>query len=150
MTASIRPATADDVATIAEFNARLAMETEGKRLEPDVVHSGVRRAIETDRGATYVVADEGDEVVGQLMFTREWSDWRDGMIWWLQSVYVRDDRRGRGVFRSLLEHVVDRAKKDPDVCMLRLCVEVENRAAQQTYRRMAFREVGYRVYERDV
>lgn len=150
MPITIRTPTLDDAALMADFNCRLVEETETYRLDPAVALSGVRRAIETDRGLTYFLAEVDGDAAGQTMVTREWSDWRDGMIWWVGSVYVDPQFRGRGVFRSLLEHVARAAAADPDVCLLRLYVETHNEAARATYNRLGFEELDYRVYERSL
>ena len=144
----IRRPTPDDAATIADFNCRLCAETEDYRLDPEVCLRGTRRAIEQDRGVTYFVAEADGRVVGQVMFFSEWSDWRDGEMWWLGSVYVHPDHRGRGVFRRLMNHVASLAEADPDVRLLRLYVETDNEAARATYGRLGFQELPYRVYER--
>ena len=95
-TIEIRPARADDAAMIAEFNARMAHETEALTLDRAILDAGVRAALADPNKARYFVADAGGKVVGQLMITLEWSDWRNGEIWWIQSVYVHVDYRGRG------------------------------------------------------
>src|SRR5438067_1889723 len=98
MPVRIRPATSADVAVVAEYNRLLALESEGKSLDPVLLQPGVAAALSDPRKALYFVAEEAGEVVGQLMITFEWSDWRNGWIWWIQSVYVRSSWRGRGVF----------------------------------------------------
>jgi ribosomal protein S18 acetylase RimI-like enzyme len=93
------------------------------------------------------VAEFDDSTIGQLMVTREWSDWRDGWIWWIQSVYVPADHRNQGVFRELLQHVTDAAVADPDVVGIRLYVENDNQSAQAVYARSGFVDPNYRVLE---
>jgi ribosomal protein S18 acetylase RimI-like enzyme len=88
-------------------------------------------------------------VVGQLMITYEWSDWRNGLFWWIQSVYVDPAWRRRGVFRSMHEAVVSQAKADRKVCGIRLYVEQENETAQAVYQRLGLSLSGYKVYEQD-
>jgi GNAT superfamily N-acetyltransferase len=143
----IRPAHPDDWPTIVEFNRRLAEETEGLCLDMATLESGVRAALGDPGKARYFVADAGSELLGQIMHTWEWSDWRNGMIWWLQSVYVRPEARGQGVFRRLFEHVRGLARTDPDAVGLRLYVERENVKALEVYRRLGFRPAGYEVQE---
>jgi GNAT superfamily N-acetyltransferase len=147
-TFSIRPAEPRDVDAIAGFNVRLAAETEHLSLDLATVRSGVARGLSR---AVYLVAtaDVTGEVVGQLMLTREWSDWRDADIWWLQSVYVRQDWRGRRVFASLLERAAQLAQLERVAC-LRLYVEKQNAVAQEVYRRLRFHDAGYVVMERDL
>ena len=143
----IRRAIPDDWRTIAEFNIRLAEETEDKQLDRQTVENGVRRLLADASRGIYYLAIQADQVIGQLMHTREWSDWRDGDLWWLQSVYVHPAFRRQGVFRALLQRLRDEAAVDPDVVGLRLYVEVENLRAQTTYRDLEFRTPGYLVME---
>jgi len=149
----IRPATRDDVDTIIEFNRAMALETESRRLDLATLRTGTLAILESPEYGFYVVAElpEGrrHKPVGQLMITYEWSDWRNGVFWWIQSVYVDPDQRGRGVFRALHNHVFLKAKADPRVCGLRLYVERENRRAQTVYQRVGFCPSVYRVFEQD-
>lgn len=144
----IRPAKLDDVSAIVDFNRRLAIETEDKVLELETLERGVRAGILDASRARYFVAEQDREVVGQVMLTLEWSDWRNGEVWWFQSVYVHPEHRRRGVFRKLFEHVRRTAESTPGVVGLRLYVENENEIAQQTYRELGLVEGGYRVMER--
>ncbi|MFC1758833.1 GNAT family N-acetyltransferase [Planctomycetota bacterium] len=144
----IRAATNDDCQTLADFNGALASETEDHALDAGVVLSGVRRGLELAPDVQYYVAEVDREVIGQLMVTREWSDWRDGWIWWIQSVYVQADHRGSGVFRNLLQHVTDFAVAESDVVGIRLYVENANERAQEVYARSGFVDPNYRVLER--
>jgi GNAT superfamily N-acetyltransferase len=144
---TIRPAVAEDCATIAEFNCRIAEETEGKTLVSETIRAGVAALLADPAKGRYFLACDGDDVVGQLMHTREWSDWRNGDLWWLQSVYVRAEYRGRGVFRRLYEHVRSLAEGDPKVAGIRLYVERDNAAAQSVYARMGMKQAGYFVME---
>ena len=142
-----RLAVADDAATLAGFNQAMALETEGKVLGDGVVRPGVE-AVLCDAGhGFYVVADIGREVVGSLLVTFEWSDWRNGRIWWIQSVYVRPGHRRRGVYRALHEFVRARARSTGGVVGLRLYVERDNSAAQRTYAALGMHETPYLVYE---
>ncbi len=145
----IRDATPADAALIAEFNRRLAWETESKRLDAEVLARGVQLALEKPDCCRYFLAESGGQVVGQTMLTYEWSDWRAGRFWWIQSVYVVAEQRGRGVFRALFEHVRGLARSTPDVCGLRLYVEHQNAAAQTTYRRLGMSPSGHLLYEFD-
>ena len=122
--------------------ACLALESEHRHLDPVVLAAGVATALADPDRAHYILAEEAGEVVGQVMLTREWSDWRNGWIWWLQSVYVRADFRRRGVFRLLFEHVEERIGRDPTVLGLRLYVEHENKVAQETYAHLGMDESG--------
>ncbi len=136
-----------DLETIADFNVRLAWESERLRLEPERVREGVRRVLEGQAEALYFVAVAGSEIAGQLMLTREWSDWRNGWFFWVQSVYVATAHRKQGAFRLLLAHARDYVTARPDGVGLRLYVEEHNTAAQETYARLGLKTTGYRVME---
>jgi ribosomal protein S18 acetylase RimI-like enzyme len=143
----VREARPGDLETISGFNAAMALETEDKTLKPEIVTSGVRRALADPGKGRYFLAEIGDKVVGQLMFTLEWSDWRDGWIWWIQSVYVDPEYRGRGVFSRLYACLVEAATGSKDVRGLRLYVESGNARAQRVYRALGMRPAGYQVME---
>lgn len=145
----IRDALSADLDLIVGFNARLAAETEDKTLERAVLESGVRSALADHARLRYWIAElaETAEPVGQSAVSREWSDWRDGWIWWLQSVYVRPEARGRGVFRSLYAHIRTLARQDRDVVGLRLYVERANERARSIYGSLGMSDGGYLVYE---
>ena len=148
MAIAIRRATPLDQTVIAEFNQLMALETEGKELDRDIVSAGVEAALKDPTKAWYFLAHEGEEVVGQLMITFEWSDWRNGWIWWIQSVYVRSDTRRRGVFRALFDHIRTAAVQTPGIAGIRLYVEQDNEIAQRTYERLGLDATGYLVMER--
>ncbi len=143
----IRPAHEDDWPTITEFNIRLAAETESKLLDPVTVEAGVQALLKDARKGRYFLACVEDRIIGQLMHTFEWSDWRNGEIWWLQSVYVHPDFRRQGVFGRLNTHLEKLASEAPGVVGLRLYVELQNEQAQQTYLSLGMTEPGYRVME---
>jgi ribosomal protein S18 acetylase RimI-like enzyme len=145
---TVRPAISGDLELIVDFNSRLAVETEGKALDPGVLTRGVRSALADPNRATYWIAEHDGRPVGQLMITLEWSDWRDGWLWWIQSVYVRAEARRLGVFRALYQHVVKQAVERGDVAGIRLYVERHNTAAQATYHRLGMCDAGYLVLER--
>jgi|SRR5215831_21058022 len=146
---SVRPATLLDSATIADFNSRMALETEHRRLDPERVSNGVVALLkDASKGAYFVAASDG-RIVGQLLITFEWSDWRNGTFWWIQSVYVAEGFRGRGVFRALFQHIQEMAKQTPAVCGLRLYVEAENEGARDTYARLGMKRTSYEIFETD-
>ena len=145
----IRDATAADAATIAEFNRLLALESEQKTLDRPTLERGVRRALARPELCRYFLAESAGRIVGQTMLTYEWSDWRAGVFWWIQSVYVVAEHRGRGVFRALFEHIENLARSTPEVCGLRLYVEEHNAPAIATYRRMGLSPSGHLLYEWD-
>lgn len=151
MTIRIRRGIEADVATIADFNCRLAMETESRRLDSATVTRGVRRGMDAGNEVQYWIAEfvdsAGVQVIGQLMLTREWSDWRDGWLIWIQSVYVHPEHRGQGVFTTLFRHVSDVVRRDPDNIGIRLYVEHENKAAQTVYGKLGLVDPGYNVLE---
>ncbi len=144
----VRAARAEDLKTLVAFNQHMALDTEGKRLDEAVLEAGVRRVLADERLARYlVVEDQGNGVVGQLMLTEEWSDWRNGRFLWIQSVYVAPSHRRRGVYRALHEPVARLAAADDDVVGVRLYVETENLAAQLTYEGLGMKRCGYLMYE---
>lgn len=143
----VRAATPDDAATIAAFNLAMARETEDKGLDEAALLRGVGRALGDPVRGRYRVAELDGLVVGCLLVTREWSDWRDAWFWWIQSVYVAAAARRRGVYSALHEDVLAQARAAGDVCGVRLYVETENRAAQATYERLGMRRAHYHMYE---
>ncbi|MGE0480270.1 MAG: N-acetyltransferase family protein [Phycisphaerae bacterium] len=145
----IRAATAADADTLAAFNRALAAESEGRPLDARRVLAGVRRLLGDPARGVYYVAERGGNVIGQMLVTREWSDWRDGWFWWIQSVYVAPDARRVGVYRRLHEHVAALARAAGDVCGLRLYVERENTRAQAVYRQLGMTQTAYLLYETD-
>jgi GNAT superfamily N-acetyltransferase len=145
----VRDATIDDVRTIVEFNRQLALESEGKELDPAVLTLGVEQALNQPEMCRYFVAELGTQVVGQTMITYEWSDWRNGVFWWIQSVYVQPRCRGGGVFRALHDYISTLARAAPNVSGLRLYVDQHNHAAMATYRRLGLAPSGHHLYECD-
>ncbi len=146
----IRDAIPSDRPAIVEFNRLLAVETENKILDPTILDVGVAKALAEPDRLRYWVAELrlGGElrVVGQTAVTREWSDWRNGWIWWLQSVYIHADFRGRGIFKALYRHIYNQALAT-DVIGLRLYVENGNLRAQRTYQALGMKPGGYSVLE---
>jgi len=150
MTLRIRDALPVDQEFLAHGNEAMALETEHKTLDPQIVRRGVAEALaESGHGRYFVAEDATGTPVGQLMVTYEWSDWRNGQFWWIQSVYVLPGWRRRGVFRALYEHVDTLARTSRGVCGLRLYVEADNLNAQRTYERCGMVDAGYRVMEVD-
>jgi GNAT superfamily N-acetyltransferase len=150
MNLTIRDATPADLEFLASGNEAMALETEHKRLDPQTIRHGVATAL-ADRahGRYFIAQDDAGEPIGQLMVTYEWSDWRDGQFWWIQSVYVLPRARRHGVFRALYDHVAQLARSGGSSCGLRLYVESANVAAQRTYARCGMVDAGYRVMEVD-
>ena len=143
----IRRAGLEDAAVLVEFNRAMAQETEGKALIPAVISAGVKNLLENANLGFYLVAERSGEVIGALMITTEWSDWRNGVFWWVQSVYVRPDCRRQGVYKQLYQFVKTLASQDSQVCGFRLYVERENQVAQQTYRSLGMEETAYKIFE---
>ncbi len=143
----IRRAREEDIETLAKFNIALALETEQKKLEPAVVIRGLKTLLDDDRHGFYTVAEVAGRVVGCVMITYEWSDWRCGQFWWIQSVYVDPEFRRRGLFRKLYEHLKEKALSESDVCGFRLYVEHSNLAGQSTYAGVGMEEVSYKFFE---
>lgn len=145
----IRTAIAAEAPTIARFNALMARETEGIDLDGNRLLDGVRAVFERPERGWYLVAVESGEVLGQLMVTFEWSDWRNGVFWWIQSVYVEPEARGRGVYKALYAELLRRARADGGVCGVRLYVEKHNQRAQEVYARQGMRRADYDLFEVD-
>ncbi len=145
----IRPARPADAEIIADYNAAIARETEQIELDRQRLMCGVGAVLSDPSKGFYTLAEADGRVVGQILITYEWSDWRNGVFWWIQSVYVHADYRRRGVFQQLYRHIAEQARHAGTVCGLRLYVEKENQRAQATYRRMGMVEAPYHVYELD-
>lgn len=146
-TVTVRAASPDDVARMAAWACAMARETEDKALDPDTVHAGIANALPDPRRARYFIAESEGAAVGTLMLTYEWSDWRNGEWWWIQSVYVDPAHRRRGVFRALYRHVEALARAQPGCRGLRLYVERGNAAAQATYLALGMADAGYTIME---
>ena len=143
----IRRATLSDAAFIAESNIAMASETEGMALKGDVVRPGVAAVLDNDSLGFYLVAEIDGNPAGQLMVTYEWSDWRNGLWWWIQSVYVRPEHRRKGVYTALHRHISEAAQAAGGVCGIRLYVEQENTIAQQVYQSLDMYHTRYHMYE---
>jgi len=145
----LRPAVPADEETLVAFNLRMARETEDRQRDPAVLAAGVRAVLQDRALGFYLVAEGAGKPVGSLMVTTEWSDWRNGTFWWIQSVYVLPEFRRSGVFRALYEEVHARARTAPRVCGCRLYVERDNAAAQATYTRLGMTETNYKLFENE-
>ena len=143
----LRKAELRDAGAIAAFNRSMALETEGKVLIPEVVAAGVLRLLNDASLGFYVVAEHESQIVGCLMVTNEWSDWRNGLFWWIQSVYVQAGWRRKGVYRRLYGFIRALAQADPGICGFRLYVEKENDVAQATYGSLGMAPTDYLIYE---
>ncbi len=149
MNTRIRTAKLSDAATIVRYNQAMAAETEDTHLDGDRVLAGVRAVFKDSGRGFYLVAESGGRVIGQLMITYEWSDWRNGMFWWIQSVYVEPGFRRQGVFRQLYDHTLELARGGDGICGVRLYVDGENLRAQETYANLGMERTSYQLYEVD-
>ncbi len=147
MTIIIRDATPADAGTIPDYNNRLAEETEARSLAPDLIGPGVAAFLADPSKGRYWLAVVDDRIIAQIAVTYEWSDWRNGMIWWVQSVYVHADYRRRGVYSSLYRHVESQARSDFDVIGIRLYVERDNERAKTTYADLGMNMTNYRIMQ---
>ncbi len=145
----VREATPDDVGRITAFQQAMAQETEGKSLDPGVLEAGITSVFDSPHKGFYIVAEVADRVVGGLLVTYEWSDWRNATFLWIQSVYVDSQWRRKVVYRVLHDHVYGIANSRDDVCGIRLYVERTNHVAQQTYDRLGMSRSHYDMFEID-
>jgi GNAT superfamily N-acetyltransferase len=142
----VRPATTADLDFLVSGNLEMALETENLRLDPDTVRTAVRALLDGRQAGRYWVAEVDDVPAGQLLVTFEWSDWRNRMIWWIQSVYTTPAARRHGVYRALYAHVRQEAQA-AGACGLRLYVDTRNTRAQQVYASLGMNGDHYRVFE---
>ncbi|MCX5723464.1 MAG: GNAT family N-acetyltransferase [Nitrospirae bacterium] len=150
---TVRRARPDDAALIASFSAAMALETEHRQLDPGRLYDGTLALLESSDRGFFMVAELEQagqrQLLGQLMITYEWSDWRNGVFWWIQSVYVDPAWRRQSVFRRMHETVMASAKTSQNVCGVRLYVEASNQAAQAVYRRVGLAPSSYAIFETD-
>ena len=144
---NIRNGTPEDADTIAHFQKQMAMETEDKALEDDLIKPGVQAIFESPDKGFYLVAEIEEAIVGSLLVTYEWSDWRNSWFWWIQSVYVEKSHRRRGIYSRLYNEVISKCRKSEQTCGIRLYVEKENKIAQKVYSDLGMCETNYRLYE---
>ena len=144
----IRSASPDDISDIAQFNIAMAQETEERQLDPETIQSGVSGVIQNHAHGFYLIAERDQVAVGSLLITFEWSDWRNGTLWWMQSVYVKPEHRRTGVFKALYDAVIARAQAAKSVRGIRLYVEQENLDAQSVYQKLSMQKTPYQMFER--
>ncbi|XXK27419.1 N-acetyltransferase family protein [Arenicellales bacterium nBUS_45] len=144
----IRSAGPDDISDIAQFNIAMAQETEERQLDPETIQSGVSGVIQNHAHGFYLIAERDQVAVGSLLITFEWSDWRNGTLWWIQSVYVKPEHRRTGVFKALYDAVIVRARAAKSVRGIRLYVEQENLDAQSVYQKLSMQKTPYQMFER--
>lgn len=143
----IRLANKNDAAAMVQFNQAMALETEGKTLDSETLRRGVEAVFEKSDCGFYVVAEEDEQIVGGLMVTFEWSNWRNKWFWWIQSVYILPEFRGRKIYSALYTFVKNLAEKQGNVCGFRLYVEHDNEKAQRVYEKLGMESSHYLMYE---
>ena len=144
---NIRLATADEIDSLVEFNQAMALETEGKRLDPDTLKQGVAAVFADEKKGFYVVAEDDGRISGGLMVTYEWSDWRNSWFWWIQSVYIVPESRGKSIYRQMYKFVQQMAAEKGNVCGFRLYVEHDNERARRVYEKLGMQASHYLMYE---
>ena len=147
---NIRTATPGDAAALVSFNQAMALETEGKRLVDEKITNGVAAVFDDEKKGFYVVVENGTQIIGGLMVTYEWSDWRNAWFWWIQSVYILPEERGKKLYSKMYEFVKARAAQQGNVCGFRLYVETENINAQRVYDAVGMTRSHYLMYEEEV
>ncbi len=146
---TIRTANRNDAPVIAQYNADMALETEHLHLDMERLLKGVNGIFDEPSRGFYLVAELNGTVIGQLMITYEWSDWRNGVFWWIQSVFVKEEFRAQKVFRSLYDHVIAMAHDQGNVCGIRLYVEKDNTRAHAVYEKLGMSVTQYDLLETD-
>jgi len=145
--AMIREATSQDIPAIIDFQQKMAWETEKVTLDPKILTEGVKNLFADANRGKYYVAEENGAVVGSLMTTYEWSDWRNGTVLWIQSVYIIESHRGKGIYKQLYEHIQQIVKKSSDLRGIRLYVDKTNKPAQKVYEKLGMNGEHYQVFE---
>ncbi len=146
MNVEIRPATTGDAEKIATFNVEMALESEGLRLDPKTVRRGVEKSLSQPSVGRYYLAHRGDEIVGQIRVTLEWSDWNNAQYWWIQNVYVTPSARRQGIYRALHLYVRNLAER-AGACGLQLYVDARNTGAQAVYKNLNMAPSHYLIFE---
>ena len=139
----------EDINSLVNFNIKMAKETENKILNKKIVTKGVSEVLTDTTLGYYVIAKNKNTILGSLMITYEWSDWRNGMFWWIQSVYVEKKYRQQGVYKQMYSYIKDKALKDNSCTGIRLYVEQENKIAQSVYTKLEMKETHYKLFEID-
>ena len=144
---SIRKANREDIFTIVKFQQNMAMETESMTLDVEIVRKGVTHVFDRPENGFYLVATENDIVIGSMLLTPEWSDWRNATWLWIQSVYVGIEHREKGVFKSLYNYIKDVVNRTEKYAGLKLYVDQDNERAQEVYKKMGMKKSHYKLYE---
>jgi len=143
----IRKGQRRDSGRIIEFQMRMAKEAEGLKLDRETVTEGVRGVFEERSRGTYWIAEQDGEILGVCLVIPEWSDWRNGTVLWIHSLYVVPEARGRGIFKKLYEHLKKQVEESEELMGLRLYVDKKNRLAQEVYERLGMSKEHYELYE---
>lgn len=143
----IREAIPNDIPVIIDFQQKMAWETEQVKLDPAILKEGVKNLFQNANRGKYYVAEENGVVVGSLMTTYEWSDWRNGTVLWIQSVYIIKSHRGKGIYKGMYEYIQEMVKKSVDLRGIRLYVDKTNKPAQQVYEKLGMNGEHYQVFE---
>lgn len=149
ITIIVRRGNIDDLDILTDFQIKMAWETENKKLVKTTIQDGIRQGLKDPERALYLIAEINNIAVGSLMITPEWSDWRNGWFWWIQSVYTKPDYRRKGVFKKLYQFVKNEALSNPNIRGIRLYVEKHNHNAQQVYQRLGMKDSGYLLLEEE-
>lgn len=146
-TITIDNAKHSDLHLLVDFQMKMAMETEGLELDKAVLEKGITSVLDDPSKARYFVARRGDALAGMLMITLEWSDWRNGWVWWIQSVYVAQEFRKEGIFATLYSHIKEIVTKSEDIRGIRLYVDKRNVRAQKVYEAIGMTGEHYATFE---
>lgn len=145
----IRLARQEDIPVLIRFNQAMAKETEDKNLSYDIIENGVKAVFKDPNKGFYVVAEnDTKQILGCLMITFEWSDWRNAWFWWIQSVYVAPEYRRHGVYRKLYEFIEEKARSESNICGFRLYVDTNNKVAQKVYEKLGMKQSNYLMFEK--
>ena len=144
---NIREASPADKKILMGFQKNMALETEGLKLDEKVLKHGLESILNDPAKGRYFVAEDQDETIGCLMITPEWSDWRNGTVWWIQSVYVDKEYRRKGVYRKLYQYIQRFVNSNPDYKGIRLYVEKNNTTAQEVYKALGMDGEHYSLFE---
>ena len=138
-----------DIPALVRLNSAMALETESKSLDQDLLTNGTSAVFDDTHRGFYLVAEAAGRVVASLLITYEWSDWRNATLWWVQSVYVEPEWRRQGVYTAMHRWVHDNARSRPEVCGIRLYVDRDNFVAQSTYAKLGMARSRYDLFEQD-
>ncbi len=143
----IRRATIEDISTIVEFNEAMALETEEKILDRSILNSGVKAVFQDPKHGFYIICELDQTVRASLMITYEWSDWRNGMYMWIQSVFVQKEYRQQGLYKLMYDYVKTLVEKDSNFAGVRLYVDEKNLNAQKVYTKLGMEKSNYQLFE---